>query len=98
MLQVRDAALPANAGRFRLTASPDTATAYEPTADPADLTMDVRELAACYLGGARVTRFARAGLLVEHTPGAAATLDAALPTERPGLHHGRVLTAPPPRM
>ncbi|MET9344949.1 GNAT family N-acetyltransferase [Nonomuraea sp. NPDC003804] len=85
VLQVRDAALPANAGRFRLTAGPDTAIAYEPTADPADLTMDVRELAACYLGGALVTRFVRAGLVAEHTPGAAATLDAALRTERPAF-------------
>ncbi|MEV5598540.1 GNAT family N-acetyltransferase [Streptomyces sp. NPDC052496] len=80
VLEVRDAALPANAGRFRLTADPSGAT-YEPSGDPADLALDVRELAACYLGGVPLRRLVRAGLAEERTPGAARSLDAALETE-----------------
>ncbi|MFI6053998.1 GNAT family N-acetyltransferase [Streptomyces violascens] len=79
VLEVRDDRVPANAGRFRLTASPHACT-YEPATAPADLTLDVRDLAACYLGGTEVRRLVLAGLVAEHTPGAAAALDAALRT------------------
>ncbi|MFF4188755.1 GNAT family N-acetyltransferase [Streptomyces sp. NPDC001691] len=79
VLEVRDDRVPANAGRFRLTASP-RGCAYEPTEAAPDLTFDVRDLAACYLGGTEVRRLVRAGLVTEHTPDAAATLDAALRT------------------
>lgn len=82
VLELTDVRLPANAGRFLLKAGPDGA-AYEPAAgrEP-DLTLDVRELAACYLGGTRAVELAAAALVVEHTPGAAAALDAGLRTER----------------
>ncbi|MBB5933865.1 GNAT family N-acetyltransferase [Streptomyces zagrosensis] len=80
VLDIRDGQLPANAGHFRLTAAPD-GCAYEPTDAPADLSMDVRELAACYLGDTPVRELVRASLVTEHTAGAAATLDAALHTE-----------------
>ncbi|MFF7244878.1 GNAT family N-acetyltransferase [Embleya sp. NPDC008237] len=80
VLQVRDRGVPANDGRFRLTADPDGATCT-PTEAPAELTLDVRELAAGYLGGTPVARLVAAGLVVEHTPGAAARLDAALRTD-----------------
>ncbi|MFG2721872.1 GNAT family N-acetyltransferase [Streptomyces sp. NPDC048416] len=79
VLEVRDDRVPANAGRFRLTASPHGCT-YEPTPAAPDLTFDVRDLAACYLGGSEVRRLVRAGLVTEHTPDAAAALDAALRT------------------
>ncbi|GGS18388.1 UPF0256 protein [Streptomyces aureoverticillatus] len=90
VLEVTDAQLPANEGRFRLTvtgqeaayATDATYTSYDRTSDPADLTIDVRDLAAAYLGGTRITSVVRAGLATEHTPGAAATLDAALRTDR----------------
>ncbi|WP_327255726.1 GNAT family N-acetyltransferase [Streptomyces sp. NBC_01244] len=80
VLELTDVRLPENAGRFLLKAGPDGA-AYEPAAgrDP-DLTLDVRELAACYLGGTRAVELAAAALVVEHTPGAAAALDAGLRT------------------
>ncbi|MET9855665.1 GNAT family N-acetyltransferase [Streptomyces sp. NPDC006450] len=80
VLEVTDVRLPANAGRFLLKAGPDGA-AYEPAAgrEP-DLTLDVRELAACYLGGTRAVELAAAALVVEHAPGAAAALDAGLRT------------------
>lgn len=81
VLDVRDDRVPANAGRHRLTASPDGCT-YAATEDPADLTVDVRDLAACYLGGTRTDALVRAGLATEHTPGTVAALDAALHTPR----------------
>ncbi|MFJ2774134.1 GNAT family N-acetyltransferase [Streptomyces sp. NPDC087300] len=81
VLDVRDDRLPANAGRHRLTASPDGFT-YAATEDPADLTVDVRDLAACYLGGTTTDALVRAGLATEHTLGAVRALDAALRTAR----------------
>ncbi|MFJ5678503.1 GNAT family N-acetyltransferase [Streptomyces sp. NPDC093097] len=83
VLAVRDTALPANDGRFRLTVDGPGATAsWTPTGDEPDVSLDVRELASCYLGGVPVRRFVQAGLVTEHTPGAVRTLDAALVTER----------------
>ncbi|PWK74863.1 putative acetyltransferase [Streptomyces sp. CG 926] len=79
VLEVHDVRMPANAGRFRLTAGPAGAT-YEPADSAPDLALNVRELAACYLGGTRVEELVAAGLVREHTPGAAAALDAALRT------------------
>ncbi|RSS78972.1 GNAT family N-acetyltransferase [Streptomyces sp. WAC06614] len=83
VLRVHDAHLPANAGLFRLKAGPGGAT-YRPcpgaAGDELDLTFEVRDLAACYLGGTRVADLVAAGLVREHRPGAAAALDAALHT------------------
>ncbi|MFJ9342954.1 GNAT family N-acetyltransferase [Streptomyces sp. NPDC101733] len=81
VLELSDARLPANSGRFRLKAGPD-GVAYERARAAPDLTLDVRELAACYLGGTRVAELVAAGLVAEHTPGAAASLDTALATAR----------------
>ncbi|MFD9070470.1 GNAT family N-acetyltransferase [Streptomyces lasiicapitis] len=84
VLEVTDAQLPANEGRFRLTVNGEHASytaAYDRTDAPADLTLDVRDLAAAYLGGNQITAVVRAGLATEHTPGTAATLDAALRTD-----------------
>ncbi|MFE5741975.1 GNAT family N-acetyltransferase [Streptomyces celluloflavus] len=80
VLDLRDTAVPANAGRFRLTAGPD-GSSWTPTDEAADLALDVRELAACYPGGTRLAHLVYAGLVTEHTPGAARSLDAALATE-----------------
>ncbi|MGV9881906.1 GNAT family N-acetyltransferase [Streptomyces sp. NPDC003006] len=102
VLDVRDDRLPANAGRHRLTASPEGCTyerceeyegyeGYEGYEDryegterpvPADLTLDVRDLAAAYLGGTTIAALVGAGLAQEHTPGTASALDAALRTAR----------------
>ncbi|MGK5637466.1 GNAT family N-acetyltransferase [Streptomyces sp. URMC 126] len=79
VLDLTDADLPANAGRHRLTAGPDGATVTRTDAAP-DLSLDVRDLAACYLGGTELRHLVRAGLVAEHTPGAAERLDAALRT------------------
>ncbi|MFE3883294.1 GNAT family N-acetyltransferase [Streptomyces lydicus] len=80
VVDLRDTALPANAGRFRLTAGPGGAT-WEPTGDAPDISLDVRELGSCYLGGTPLRHFVHAGLATEHTPGAVRRLDAALETE-----------------
>ncbi|QXJ20651.1 GNAT family N-acetyltransferase [Actinomadura graeca] len=72
VIDLRDARLSANQGRWRLAAG-----ACDPTADAPDLTVDAAGLAAAYLGGTRLTTLARLGLVTEHTPGAAANLDRA---------------------
>ncbi|MEV5508100.1 GNAT family N-acetyltransferase [Streptomyces orinoci] len=79
-LDVQDATLPANQRTFRLTSGP-SGTACTPTEDRPDLTLDVRDLAACYLGGVRPVHLLRAGLLTEHTADSVRALDEALRTE-----------------
>ncbi|MEV5826305.1 GNAT family N-acetyltransferase [Spirillospora sp. NPDC052242] len=76
VLDVADARLPGNRGRWRLGTGerPDCAR----TDAAPDLALDVADLAAVYLGGTRVSTLVRVGAVVEHTPGAADRLDAAL--------------------
>lgn len=82
VLEVTDARLPANAGRWRLTADERdadgafTATVVR-THEPADLRLDVRELGAAYLGGRSLAAQARAGLVVEERAGAVQSAAAA---------------------
>lgn len=54
----------------------------EPIDAPADVRLDVRELASLSLGGVRPAELVRAGLLTEHHPGAAARLEALLASDR----------------
>lgn len=75
VLDVRDARLPANAGRWRLTtASAPVDGSWEAqvvrTDDAADLELDVRELGAAYLGGRSLAAQVRAGLVTERRAGA----------------------------
>jgi predicted acetyltransferase len=77
VLEVTDALLPDNAGRWRLRASgPDVSC--ERTSDPADIAVGIRELGAAYLGGTRLGALAGAGLVREFRPGTLATLSAAM--------------------
>lgn len=69
VLQVRDRDLPTNDGRWHLVGGPSGAEAGA-TERGADLTLDVRELGAAYLGGISLAGLAAAGLVTEHTPGA----------------------------
>jgi predicted acetyltransferase len=86
VIEVTDAMLPQNAGRWRLsTSAPRGAEAAqglaaycEPSAAPADITLDVSALGAAYLGGTRLGALAGAGLVAEHRPGAVAGLSAAM--------------------
>lgn len=71
VLEVTDALVPANAGRWHLTAGPAAADVAATDAE-ADVTLDVRELGAAYLGGTRMAGLAAAGLVTEHRPGALA--------------------------
>ncbi|MCR6646959.1 MAG: GNAT family N-acetyltransferase [Cellulomonas sp.] len=73
VLEVTDARLPANAGRWRLTTGEAGADGYPAevatTDDEPDLRLDVRELGAAYLGGRSLAALASAGLVTEVTPG-----------------------------
>ncbi|MBX9244277.1 GNAT family N-acetyltransferase [Actinotalea ferrariae] len=71
VLEVTDATLPANAGRWRLTGDTRGAEVTS-TRDEADLVLDVRELGAAYLGGTGLAGLASSGLVAERRPGALA--------------------------
>ncbi len=78
VIDVADELIPANAGRYRLTAAGPTAEARcERTEDQADLSLTATELGAAYLGGRPLAEFAATGRVTEHTPGALATATAA---------------------
>ncbi|TQN32375.1 putative acetyltransferase [Haloactinospora alba] len=76
-LEVTDATCPENAGRWHLSAGPDGAHCAS-TDRGADLSVDVAELGAAYLGDVRLGSHRAAGLLTEHTDGAVERLDTAL--------------------
>lgn len=69
VLEVRDAVLPANEGRWRLVAGVGEQPRVERTDAAADLSLGVRELGAVYLGGVSLAELGAAGLVTEHTPG-----------------------------
>ena len=79
VIEVRDRLIPANAGRWHLAAAGVAATAScVPTAAAADVTLDVTELGAAYLGGTTLGAMAAAGLVTELRPGAVRELSAAM--------------------
>lgn len=77
VLEVSDAMLPANAGRWRLTASAFGSAVVTQTEAEPDLALDVRELGSAYLGGLSLAELAAAGLVTELTPGRLAAASAA---------------------
>ncbi|WP_327008520.1 GNAT family N-acetyltransferase [Dactylosporangium sp. NBC_01737] len=78
VLDVTDALLPANAGRWRLRVGAGGALVNcTPTDAPADLSCDVLELGAAYLGGTKLGALAAAGRVQEHRPGAVAAASTA---------------------
>ena len=85
VLEVADAFCPWNAGRWRLAATGepgDAAAIVERTDAPADLALDVADLAAAYLGGFRVSDLARTGRVEERSPGALRRADALFAADR----------------
>jgi predicted acetyltransferase len=78
---VEDALLPENARTFRLQGGPDGATVSRSRRRP-DLTLNVRELGAIYLGGTSPAALQRAGLITERSPGAVAAITAAFSWSR----------------
>jgi predicted acetyltransferase len=79
VLEVRDAFCPWNAGRVRLTVSPEGATCA-PTSEDPELVVEASVLASAYLGGARLHALARARGVEERTPGALSRASAAFAT------------------
>ncbi|WP_226925230.1 GNAT family N-acetyltransferase [Georgenia thermotolerans] len=76
VLEVRDALLPANAGRWHLRGGPDGAEVRRADGE-AGLALDVADLAEAYLGGTSLGALALAGRVAELAPGALAPASAA---------------------
>ncbi|NCT91729.1 GNAT family N-acetyltransferase [Cellulomonas sp. APG4] len=76
VLEVADALVPANAGRWRVAGGPDGAEVLPTDAEP-DLRLDVRSLGSAYLGGVTLAALAGAGLVTEVRPGALAAASTA---------------------
>jgi predicted acetyltransferase len=81
VLEVTDGFLPWNAGKWHLAGGPAGASC-ESTTRPADLTVDVRDLASVYLGKPSFVRLGAAGLAQEHTAGALEAAAQAFSTSR----------------
>ena len=77
VVEVRDELCPWNAGTWRLRANAAGSAACVPADDDPDLSLDVRELGAAYLGGTSLAELAGAGWVEEHRPGAVAAASAA---------------------
>ena len=85
VLDVADAFCPWNAGRWRLSAAGEAGSAVatvERTDAPADLALDVADLAAAYLGAFRPSDLARAGRVEELVRGALRHADALFAADR----------------
>jgi predicted acetyltransferase len=82
---VADGFRPSVAGRYLLTAGPDGAECRRiaaGTSTHADLTLDISDLGSTYLGGVSFSTLARAGRVIEETPGALARADLLFSTDR----------------
>lgn len=79
VVEVRDVVLEGNAGTWRWTARGGVGELSR-TDEPADLTLDIGDLGAVWLGGQSLGARAAAGFVTEHRPGAVAELDGALRT------------------
>jgi predicted acetyltransferase len=82
VLSVRDDLLPDNAGLWRLSGDSSGATCAPTSAEP-DISLDVRDLGAAYLGGTRLATLGAAGRIQEHHRGALAAADAAFSWHEP---------------
>ncbi len=82
VLSVRDDLLPENAGLWRLSGDNSGATCASTSAEP-DMSLDVRDLGAAYLGGTRLAALAAAARIREHRRGALAAADAAFSWHEP---------------
>ncbi|MFD9867977.1 GNAT family N-acetyltransferase [Streptomyces niveus] len=88
VFEVDDAFCPWNEGRWRLIGD-DKGASCERTADAADLSLSVRELATMYLGDTSPAALARAGLVRELRPGALTEASIAFASPlAPWLPHG----------
>jgi predicted acetyltransferase len=74
VLEVDDAFLPENTGRYELEGGPAGARCHR-SRRGADLALAVADLGSLYLGGTRPSELAQAGRITELTPGALARAD-----------------------
>ncbi|MDP6452359.1 MAG: GNAT family N-acetyltransferase [SAR202 cluster bacterium] len=81
VIEVRDQFCPWNQGRYEMDVSPDGALCKQTTRSP-DISLDVSELGAAYLGGVTLETMRRSGRVDETTSGAVAMLDRALAVDR----------------
>lgn len=81
VLEVTDADLPWNTGRWHLSSADGSAATCVPTTRQADLELNVRELGSAYLGGVTLASLGVAGLVHERTPGTLADCSAAWRTD-----------------
>jgi predicted acetyltransferase len=77
VFEVTDALLPENAGRWRLTAPAGGPAACAATGNEPDVSCDVADLSAAYLGGTPLGALAAAGRVREYRPDAVAQATAA---------------------
>ncbi len=83
VLEVTDTLIESNTGRWKLTASAfdgpsgSRTPILERTDEPADITLDIRDLGAAYLGGTSLGSLASAGLVSAANPRALATASTA---------------------
>jgi len=82
VLEVTDAFLPENEGRYELDASPDGARCRRTNVTP-DLRLTVAELGSAYLGGVTLSSLAAAGRVEECTDGSVARADLVFGSDTP---------------
>lgn len=77
VLEVTDAMLPANAGRWRVRADAWSHADVSASESEPDLVLDIRELGAAHLGSVTLTSLAQAGLIEVRSPEALRSASAA---------------------
>lgn len=80
VIEVTDAFIPENAGRYELIGGADGATCRR-TEAPCDIVLDITDLGAAYLGNVSLSVLRRAGRVREETAGALARADAMFASE-----------------
>lgn len=81
VVEVIDDFCPWNAGRWRLSVDDDGAGTFTPSDAPAQLRLDVADLATAYLGGATMAELSRSGHVAELAAGAVLDTSRAFATD-----------------
>ncbi|HEY5846171.1 MAG TPA: GNAT family N-acetyltransferase [Microlunatus sp.] len=82
VVEIRDGLLPRNNARFRVGATAGGAVEVRRVRRKPDLSLDIRELGAGYLGGVSLRTLVSAGLVEEHTSGSAAAMTMAFESDQ----------------
>ena len=86
VIEVVDTFRSASGGRFVLDAGPDGA-ACTPSSDAPDVTVEVSDLGACFLGSMPLWTASAAGRVAEHRPGAVAAFERLFGSDQPAWCH-----------